>query len=80
MLVLGELNVNLDKLLKELHVFFVIVDLDLSIGDVGRMRPLDRVRESVHLDPAEEGLLITSVLNKRDTELFLNGGSVAADI
>ena len=80
MLVLGELNVNLDKLLKELHVFFVVVDLDLSIGDVGRMRPLDRVRESVHLDPAEEGLLITSVLNKRDTELFLNGGSVAADI
>ena len=79
-LVLGELNVNLDKLLKELHVFFVVVDLDLSFGDVGRMRPLDRVRESVHLDPAEEGLLISCVLNKRDTELFLDGGSVAADI
>ena len=44
------------------------------------MRPLDRVRESVHFDPAEEGLLISCVLNECDTELFLDGGGVAADI
>ena len=44
------------------------------------MRPLDWVREGVHLDPAEERLLVSSVLDERDTELFLDDRGVAADI
>ena len=79
-LVLGELGVDLNKLLKEENVFLAVVNLDLFFGNVGRVRPLDWIRESIHFDPTEEGLLVSSVIYERDSELFLDDRGVAADI
>ena len=43
MLVLGELGVDLNELLKEENIFLAVVNLDLICRQVGRVRPLDWV-------------------------------------
>ena len=80
MFVFGELGVDLHKLLEEKHIFLAVVNLDLIIGQVGRVRPQDWIRKGVHLDPAEQGLLVSCVLQESDSELFLDDRGVAADI
>ena len=72
-LVVGEFHVDLDEFLEEGNILSIVVDLSLCLGDVGGMRALNGVTESVHLDPAVEQFFAPRVRNPGNTELFYDG-------
>lgn len=72
MLVVGELDMELNELLEEEAVITIIIDLDLSLRDVGRMSTHDWIGESVHFDPTLKSLLASCVFHEGDSKLLLD--------
>ena len=79
-LVVGELDVNFNKFLEEKNRVLIIVNLVLCLGDIRWVRPLNRVWEGVHFNPALKHFLASCVVDNSFVLYFLYHGSVSTDI